>query len=139
MKTGTPSLQNKPVMSARPPVRSAESLLDDLDKVAVITEEPSRAAAQVLGEAKEVAANQVGQKTPRQPKEKPAAKGRAPTPWEELEGVTVTQQTNFKLPVQLLAKLKFLSETTYGETQTSIVRRAVEEAVAKMLKERGLS
>ena len=141
MKNGSQLQQGKPVMSARPPARTAETILSDLEKVAEITEVPSRAAAHVLAEsANHVAAPAPAEVEPAQtPKAKPAGKGRAPMPWDELANSTLTQQTNFKLPVALLAKLKFLGETTYGESQTSIVKKALELMVEKMLKERGLS
>lgn len=133
MKNGSQLQQGKPVMSARPPARTAETILSDLEKVAEITEVPSRAAAHVLAES----ANHVAASAPAEVES--AGKGRAPMPWDELANSTLTQQTNFKLPVALLAKLKFLGETTYGESQTSIVRKSLEQTLEKMLKERGIS
>lgn len=135
MKTGTPS-QGKPTMSARPPVRSSASMLEDLERVSDITEAPSRAAAQALAEGG--AAPPPQEPAAAAPKSKPA-KGRAPMPWDNLNDPGVTQQINCRLPQSLLAKLKFLGETTYGESQTSIIKKSLEETIAKMLKERGLS
>lgn len=143
MKSG--SQQSKVVMSARPPMRTAQAMLDDLEKVSAITEAPSRAAASALVEAEEGAKPEpavsapVAQAQPAVAAPKAKVKGRVPMPWDDLAESKSTQQTNFKLPVALLAKLKFLGETTYGESQTSIVKKALEETVARMLKERGLS
>ena len=113
--------------------------MSDLEKVAEITEVPSRAAAHVLAESANHVAAPAEVEPAQAPKAKSAGKGRAPMPWDELANSTLTQQTNFKLPVALLAKLKFLGETTYGESQTSIVRKSLEQTLEKMLKERGIS
>lgn len=45
---------------------------------------------------------------------------------------------NFKLPMELYRQLKWLANTTYGQTMNKIVVVAVEEKVAEMLKERGV-
>lgn len=147
MKTGT-SPSNRPAMSARPPMRSSADVLKDLDSVSEITEAPSRAAAQALDGAGEGAQQEVKPypvAAPESAAEAQAApakgkgKDKPVMPWDELVNSTASQQLNLRLPVALLAKLKFLGETTYGESQTSIVKKALEEKMARMLKERGLS
>lgn len=139
MKNGSQQTASKPVISARPPMRSSAAILEDLEKVTAITEAPSRAAAEALGQVEEGAAP-VAQSEPEASKPaKAKSKAKPPMPWDELEGAKMTQQMNFKLPVTLVAKLKFLGETTYGENMTSLLKKALEEFTDKMLKERGLS
>lgn len=145
MKTGT-SPSNRPAMSARPPMRSSADVLKDLDSVSEITEAPSRAAAQALDGAGEGAQQEVKASPVAAPAAEASAapakgkgKDKPVMPWDELANSTASQQLNLRLPVALLAKLKFLGETTYGESQTSIVKKALEEKMARMLKERGLS
>jgi hypothetical protein len=76
--------------------------------------------------------------------EKPAAKGRAATrkenkPWENVDAVSsagAMQPVNFRLPVNLYQQLKYLGQTTYGESMNSIVIGAIGDRVTKMLKDR---
>jgi hypothetical protein len=113
------------------PQRSETNALSDLDKVTAITEVPAREAAKVL---------QTEQPKPTEPPVQAAPKakaGQGAYPWENIEDKGVVS-FNFKLPNKLAAKLKFLGETTYGESMTSIVTQSVERRVAKMLKERGI-
>jgi hypothetical protein len=137
MKTGTQP--SKPLMTARPPMpqRSQEDVLRDLEKVQEITESPARQAAQAVAEPTEG----VGQSpVPVVPVVVAAAlvkpKGsKEAMPWEQVQDEG-TVSFNFKLPRRLAAKLKYVGDTTYGETMTSIVAAALEVKLEKMLKER---
>ena len=126
--------QSKPTLSARPPVpmaRSAAVDLENLEKVAGITEAPAKLAAQMLEGA--------GEGAPPVQSPEPAAKVKpvkGGLPWEEVDDGVVS--FNFKLPSKLGAKLKYLGETTYQESMTSIVIDALGPRLDKMLKERGL-
>lgn len=132
--------QSKPVMTARPPMRRSDAdTMRDLEMVNAITEAPARAAAQSVGEAatkveQSLEPITVATETPTKGR---AAKPETGMPWESVEGKGVVS-FNFKLPSKLSAKLKYLGETTYGESMTSIVTSALEQRVEKMLKERKL-
>lgn len=144
MKTGIPP--SKPVMTARPPMPAARSqaeVLRDLERVEQLTESPARAAAQAVAEPTEGAGRYA---TPEAPIAATAAPGQAiakgkftkdAMPWEQVEDQG-TVSFNFKLPRKLAAKLKYVGDTTYGETMTSIVASALESKLEKMLKERKL-
>lgn len=141
MKTGTQP--SKPLMTARPPMpaRSQEDVLRDLEKVEQITESPARQAAQAVAEPTEGAGQGARAEVPEpatvapivvQAKAKP---GKDAMPWELVEDEG-NVSFNFKLPRRLAAKLKYVGDTTYGETMTSIVAAALEAKLEKMLKER---
>lgn len=144
MKTGTQP--TKPLMTARPPVpgRTQEQIMRDLEAVDSLTETPARAAAQTVSEPPEGAGHVTApgarghaSPIPSLPAKDKHVKNSALMPWELVEGKG-TVSFNFKLPNKLGAKLKYLGDTTYGESMTSIVTAAVEQQVEKMLKERGL-
>lgn len=73
----------------------------------------------------------------------PADESPAPTrvvkkvPWAD-DGQDGVVSFNFKLPRALAVRLRYLGDTTYGASMTSIVVDAVTPVVAQMLKERGL-
>ena len=60
-------------------------------------------------------------------------------PWEaangEAEGLV---SFNFKLPRTMALKLRYLGDTTYGETMTSILIKTLGPRLDEMLNERGL-
>ena len=60
-------------------------------------------------------------------------------PWEatngEAEGLV---SFNFKLPRTMALKLRYLGDTTYGETMTSLLIKALGPRLDEMLHERGL-
>ena len=137
MKTGTQP--SKPLMTARPPMpaRSQEDVLRDLEKVEQITESPARQAAQAVAEPTEGAGQGAAPEVPviavaAPAKPKPS---KDVMPWELVEDEG-NVSFNFKLPRRLAAKLKYVGDTTYGETMTSIVAAALEAKLEKMLKER---
>lgn len=103
--------------TARPPVpvtqRSDEQTLMELSAVDSLTETPALAAAKTIGLA---------------PK-------KALQLWEVEDPNTVTVCT-FRLPSPLVAKLKYLAGTTFGETQTSILISILGPKLEKMLKEK---
>jgi hypothetical protein len=129
MKNGS---QSKPTLSARPPghvLRTPEEAARDLERVMTITEEPARVAAQSLEPAQVPEAGE-GRAVPA-PKGKPV---KELMPWETAEDGVIS--FNFKLPSKLGAKLKYLGDTTYGESMTSIVIEALTHKLDKMLKEK---
>jgi hypothetical protein len=96
-----------------PTKRTDEETLRELERVDAITEVPSRAAAKAIGiEAKKVL-----------------------QPWEVEDQNSITTCT-FRLPSAIVAKLKYLAGTTFGETQTSIMIGILGKNLDKMLKER---
>lgn len=103
--------------TARPPVpvaqRSDEQTLMELEAVDSLTEIPALAAAKTIGLS---------------PK-------KTLQPWEVEDPNSVTVCT-FRLPSPLVARLKYLAGTTFGETQTSILIRILGPKLDKMLKER---
>jgi hypothetical protein len=56
-------------------------------------------------------------------------------PWDGLDP-RIIKAFQLRLPAPLHAKLKYLGETTAGESSHSIVLEAIEEAVARRLAER---
>lgn len=68
----------------------------------------------------------------------PVAAPAAPVyPWQS-EGIGGTRPVNFRIPAMLFLQLKWLGDTTYGETMTSIILKAVSDEVDRRLKERGI-
>lgn len=123
MKSSSP---NK--IRARPPAtHNAAQALADLDKVQDWTEQPAKTAASAISPPVEAVA--------------PAA---APTPsapafpWLVPGATDSTRLVNFKLPTALYLRLKYLGETTYGESMTSIVTGVIEKEVDRRLAERGV-
>lgn len=122
MKSSSP---NK--IRARPPApRNAAQSLADLEKVKDWTEEPAQTAASAIsGKVQTVA---------------PAAAPTPPAPafpWDAPSAADSTRLVNFKLPTVLYLKLKYLGETTYGASMTSIVTGVIEKEVDRLLAERG--
>lgn len=60
-------------------------------------------------------------------------------PWEAANGESEGLVSfNFKLPRSMALKLRYLGDTTYGETMTSILIKTLGPRLDKMLQERGL-
>jgi len=119
MKTGQP---NK-IRAAPPTGRSAAETLAALDRVSDWTEEPAKTAAAAISAPAQVIAPSETQK--------PTA---ARFPWEEpTQGVKLV---NFKIPMALYLKLKYLGDTTYGASMTSILIEALEAKTAELLRDR---
>lgn len=62
-------------------------------------------------------------------------------PWaiaEAHESQSSRKSTTFRLPLELHLQLKWLGETTYGESMTDIVITALEKEVALRLRDRGV-
>lgn len=75
---------------------------------------------------------------------RPPARGRRPVPGDAAAPWAVvgadagsTKTTTMRLPLELYEKLKFLGETTYGESMNAIVIGAIQREVARRMKERG--
>jgi hypothetical protein len=58
-------------------------------------------------------------------------------PWEDAPGsVEAVKLVNFKIPIKLYLKLKYLGDTTYGSSMTQIFVTAMEKETARLLRER---
>lgn len=69
--------------------------------------------------------------------EKPAEAPKKP--WEAANGESEGLVSfNFKLPRSMALKLRYLGDTTYGETMTSILIKTLGPRLDEMLQERGL-
>jgi hypothetical protein len=123
MKSGQP---NK-IRSMPPSMRSPEQAMADLDKLQEWTEQPAKDAASAIApKIEDVAA--VAAQSP------PAAR----YPWEDAPGaVEAVKLVNFKIPIKLYLKLKYLGDTTYGSSMTQIFVTAMEKETDRLLKERG--
>lgn len=123
MKTGP---QNK-IRAMPPMVRSAAQTLADLEKVQTWTEQPAKDAANAIGPETESVAPAVMQK--------PVA---ARFPWEDAtSGVAeAVKLVNFKIPMRLYLKLKFLGDTTYDSSMTKIVVSTLEKETDRLLQAR---
>ena len=133
--------QKRPALSSRRPGVDTKSALDKLSALDGWSEQPAVTASNALEDVKI-------QKTPNDPPkaEKPVRALKkeveegvkaAKLPWDDAsDRLTI----NFMLrPSETLhAKLKYLGETTYGSSMHKIAIEAVEHAVEKMLKERGI-
>ncbi len=75
---------------------------------------------------------------------KPEKKGKdTGYPWESVPAtgasfLAAQKSVNFKIPMDLYLKLKWLGETTYLSDMTKIVTEALQEKTGKLLKERGI-
>lgn len=129
MSAGTPSK-----LSVKPPKPPQNSALERLEALNDWTEEPARDAASCLVEkpsAKPTESLQVERKVTK------AGKGSA-NPWEAVEGAkqTATKSVNYKIPIEIYQKLKWLGGTTFGMDMTGIVVEALQEKIDKMIKAR---
>ena len=122
MKSGP---QNK--IRSAPPIRSSAEALAGLDKVREWTEQPAKDAASAITPAVEVIA----------PVEPPKA-AEARFPWDEAAtGVPeAVKLVNFKIPMRLYLKLKYLGDTTYDSSMTKIVVSTLEKETDRLLKAR---
>lgn len=124
--------------------QGAKDALDRLRKLDEWTEEPVKDALDALTPPKPAEAPQSAQTTTgvgEGASTQVATVGDHPTtPWAVVIDRTrsATKPLNFKIPEELYLRLKWLSETTYGETMTSIIISALEEKTAEMLKSRGV-
>jgi hypothetical protein len=122
MKSGP---QNK--IRSAPPMRSPAEALAGLDKVQEWTEQPAKEAASAISPAVE----------PIAPAELPKAAA-ARFPWDEPSGSTseAVKLVNFKIPMRLYLKLKYLGDTTYDSSMTKIVVSTLEKETERLLQER---
>jgi hypothetical protein len=93
---------------------SEQEALEKLNLLSDWTEEPARNAAASIDDATDVVA-----------------------PWEAVHAQTeMTKSVNFKLPIALYQKLKWLGDTTYNSSMTQIVVEEMTKATDRLLKER---
>lgn len=141
MSRGQPSKMTlkPPVRTSIPATSSEEEALKRLSALDEWTQEPSKDVAAAIAES--ASAPEPKPTPPPEPTEKPAKTPVAAFsyPWEGLpQGMG--RQVNIRLPVDLYAKLKWLSSFgNGGATMTDIVVESVEKTVKKMLAERGVS
>jgi hypothetical protein len=127
----------QPKLRTLPPKSGQQSALDRLGKLSDWTEEPSRDTSAVIAPLE----------TPPKPTENPVSEIHTPTlakesrtPWTINNAPPIAVRSmNFKLPIDLYQKLKWLSETTYGYNMTRILIEALEEKTTQMLKDSGHS
>lgn len=124
--------RSSPPLRRLPPKLPAEAKVR-LDKLEEWSEEPARDAAAVLSTADEPANGEgEGRAVP------PKIKGVAAYPWIEYDGVPVLSSVLLRIPKSLHMKVKFLGETTYGDSMNKIMQRAIEREVKEMLRKRGI-
>lgn len=93
---------------------SDQDAIEKLNLLSEWTEEPVRNAAASIGNVLDTA-----------------------KPWEVVQAQPeLTKSVNFKLPLALYQKLKWLGETTYGSSMTQIVIDEMTKATNRLLKER---
>ena len=112
-----------------PPVhRNSEQVLDDLAKLQEWTEQPVKDAVSAITPAVQLTAN------PAEAFKPPAAR----FPWEEssISAPEAVKLVNFKIPMRLYLKLKYLGDTTYDSSMTKIVVSTLEKETDRLLKER---
>lgn len=134
-----------PKLSRRPPTSSI-STIDKLKAIDKWSEAPAVAAAAAIAAPvmTPIEVDNDAKKTPEVApeavsKSKPKEKGKgAERPWSNASE-EVLANFMLRLNQKSRAKLKFLAETTYGETMHSIAIDAVEARIEQMLKERGLN
>lgn len=121
MKSGP---QNK--IRSMPPMRNPAEVLAGLDKVREWTEQPAKDAASAISPAVEA--------IPIESSKASAAR----FPWDEPASSTLeaVKLVNFKIPMRLYLKLKFLGDTTYDSSMTKIVVATLEKETERLLKER---
>ncbi|WP_426148767.1 hypothetical protein [Polaromonas sp. DSR2-3-2] len=122
MKSGP---QNK--IRSAPPMRSPAEALAGLDKVREWTEQPAKDAASAITPVAEVIA-------PVEPPKAPEAR----FPWDEaaMGAPEAVKLVNFKIPMRLYLKLKYLGDTTYDSSMTKIVVSTLEKETDRLLKAR---
>jgi hypothetical protein len=122
MKSGP---QNK--IRSMPPIRNPAEALAGLDKVQEWTEQPAKDAASAISPKVQ----------PIAPTEAPNAPG-ARFPWDEafISAPEAVKLVNFKIPMKLYLKLKYLGDTTYDSSMTKIVVSTLEKETDRLLKAR---
>ena len=122
MKSGP---QNK--IRSAPPMRSPAEALAGLDKVQEWTEQPAKDAASAISPAIRPAASTEVPKAPE-----------ARFPWDEttISALEAVKLVNFKIPMRLYLKLKYLGDTTYDSSMTKIVVTTLEKETDRLLKAR---
>lgn len=128
-------MKTSPALKSRPPQPRDDT--DRLKQLEEWTKEPAKKAEQAAREGE-------GRAEPA-PTNKPAAaapksgqSGKPDTdPWGEANP-DIIKIFNLRLPEDLHVRLKWLGDTSYGESMHSIATEAVAKEVAKRLKERGL-
>lgn len=118
-------------MSRGPALRSSPPVVrSKLDKVEGWTEEPAKAAAEVLAPAEP-------QKPASAPKKAPRAKAAKPeveAPWKQfMSSQGARRLANFNLPTELDAKLTWAAHKTYG-TRTDVLIAALTEYLDRLIK-----
>lgn len=98
------------------------------------TAEPNKLPAHALPTTPE--ATQAPTSPPKATEKPPEAPRK---PWEAANGESEGLVSfNFKLPRTMALKLRYLGDTTYGETMTSILIKTLGPRLDEMLHERGL-
>lgn len=122
MKSGP---QNK--IRSAPPTRSAAEALAGLEKVQDWTEQPAKDAASAI-------ASSIGVVVTETPLEPPVAR----FPWDDalMGSAESVKLVNFKIPMRLYLKLKYLGDTTYDSSMTKIVVSTLEHEIERLLKDR---
>lgn len=135
---------SQPKLSSRRP-GTATTAEERLKKLSKWTEDPAAEAAASIEDSKPSAASDevvenvklrtaLSKKSVTEPKR---STGKGAHPWD---GLSDTIRTPFILkPTEKQhAKLKFIGETTYGESMQSIANKAIEMYIDAVLKERGI-
>lgn len=106
---------------------NSEAAIKKLQLLSEWSEEPAQEAAQSVG-----ARAEVSNTLKIEPEPVKAA------PWNNVAlADNGTKSVNFKLPLTLYQKLKWLGETTYGSSMTQILVDEMTKATDRLLKERG--
>ena len=108
-------------------MRSPAEALAGLDKVQAWTEQPAKDAASAIAPAVKAMA-------PVEPTKTPEAR----FPWDEaaIGAPEAVKLVNFKIPMRLYLKLKYLGDTTYDSSMTKIVVSTLEKETDRLLQAR---
>lgn len=116
--------------------RSPEDAAARLAALESWTAEPAQSVASKIEVAPEPTVAKAVKKTAKSSAKAAVPEGEGGAmPWAEATG---THMTTYRLPSKIYLKLKWLGETTYGSSATKILCDAVEPAIDKMLRERGI-
>lgn len=128
-----PGVPEAPSAPSPEPVAEVTALAAQVVPGGVADVQAAPEAAQVPASAAVVEA------VPAKPKAAAVQAKKALMPWEDEAqmGGGAVKLCNFKLPMALYLKLKWLGDTTYDSNMTKIVLGAVEREIEKLLKERG--
>lgn len=142
----TPALTRRPRSSI---AMDQSDALERLNKVDTWTEEaetrggrhasleaPVEAPVEVSTAPLDLVVNEVVHATiPEAPKPSKARKKVEPMPWDDANP-RIEKKVLLRIPEPLHAKLKYLGETTYGDSMNKIILKALETEVEKRLAER---